>query len=121
MELITAVRANLTGLPQYEGGKRLNQKKTKQICPGASIDVLKRRLKRTPGNWRFHEAVKAVQFDAPNAAEQCQAVVDKYPTAPGELLLPPERNELLQRVKNLNEEALSTLHWCATLFLLANS
>lgn len=85
--------------------------------------MLKKRCKVIPGNWRFHQACKSVDFDdKASVAEQCLKVLEKYPdTIQGTFLLPSDQEKLATRVKDAllsdagSRAELEVKGWCALL------
>lgn len=156
VELVSSVRANLTGLAAHNDGKKVPQKKLKELFPGVSLSALKRRckvschvsypvatspavhstlcrppipvksthlpvcLQQSVSNWRFHQAVKRVDFGAPaeSLALQCEEVLKDHPKEePLSFLLEAEAEMLMERVKAAlttdNDDVLDS--WCGAI------
>lgn len=119
VQLVSAVRANLDGLAACDAGKKISQKRAHQLFPAVSKKSLERRCKLSPCNWRFHQAVRNVNFeDKPSVKEQCTAVLDKHPDgAPTTFLLAEEEKALSARVKDALASSGALESWCVLLCL----
>lgn len=123
VQLVSAVRANLSGLKPYDEGKKLSQKRAHQLFPSVSKAVLEKRCKLSPSNWRFHQACLSVAFeDKSSVPEQCLKVLERHPDAASTtFLLPSDELTLTARVKEAlaaDSSSCTLESWCALLILV---